>query len=488
MSIVDQFGSPITSKRFAHAASHNYFRGADLRNPDWGIGELIPQADRKTLSALSRRLVFNQGPAKEAIRQKASYSVGSAWAPIYFGADAEQGSEASSWLENVWYPLCDVRGNGHDWRELLEVVSKSMDRDGESFVLLTESRGGFPQLQIIPSYQVWNLRADKEVAKGRYRGLRIDDGVIFNKRGRPVAYRVNETEDGKNFKDMSARDLIHVYDCDFPEQTRGYPAFSHSLDDMKNSMTSTELETLRQNLISSLYLVEKSPHGPDPDDPAWVGEIDTSTTEGVLYEQIAPGIRHISGDQELDVIKHENPGSIWNDFQDRILRASIVGIGWCYSLVWKSPGQGTAERAEIVRARKAIEARQKRLRYLAKRAITYALAKAGANPRYDIEAPGDMLKWTFSLPEKLSVDDGREQRALREAVEKGLCSEQEYQAFKGKDYEQHCREQAISKVTRTKVARQVSATNSEGVEVSPEELGLHERIEPNTLITTDEPE
>ncbi len=192
--------------------------------------------------------------------------------------------------------------------------------------------------------------------------------------------------------------------------------------------------------------------------------------------------RHISADQDIDVVKHENPGAIWSDFQDRILRAAIVGIGWSYSLVWKSPGQGTAERAEVVRARKAVEARQKRLLYVAKRAATYALAKAAESGRYDVTLPGNMLKWTFSLPERLSVDDGREARAMREAVEKGLCSEQEYQAFKGRDYENHVREQALAKVTRAKVAREVSETNDQGVSVSPDELGLHQEIAPDRLM------
>ena len=25
------------------------------------------------------------------------------------------GEQAASWLENVWFPVCDFRGSGHDW-------------------------------------------------------------------------------------------------------------------------------------------------------------------------------------------------------------------------------------------------------------------------------------------------------------------------------------------------------------------------------------
>jgi hypothetical protein len=94
-------------------------------SPNKGVNELIPMSDRRTLAALSRRLVFNFGPAKEAIRQKASYSVGCAWMPSYGGSDVEVGTEAASWLENVWYPVCDIAGNGSDWHEFLELVSKN---------------------------------------------------------------------------------------------------------------------------------------------------------------------------------------------------------------------------------------------------------------------------------------------------------------------------------------------------------------------------
>jgi len=477
MAILDQFGNPAGNTRFARAASRNPFRGVQFGNQDKSINELIPSRDRKTLATLSRRLVFNQGPPKEAIRQKASYSVGKAWMPIYHGSDSAVGEEAVSWLQNVWYPVCDVRGNGHDWREFLEVVSKCVDRDGESFVLLTESKSGFPRLQHVPSHQVFSDSSETVVNKGPYRGLKIDDGVIYNKQGASVAYRVNADNSGKSFKDISARDLCHVYESDFPEQRRGYPAFSHALDDLKNSMTSTELETVRQNLISSMFLVERSPNGPDPDDPAWISDIDTTNKEAVLYEQIAPGIRHIGSEDGsgFEVVEHKNPGDTWSSFNDRLLKSAVVGCGWAYSMVWASPGQGTAERAEIMRARKAIESRQKRLLYFAKKAITYAIAKASEGG-FGVTAPGNMLKWSFSMPERLSVDDGREARSLREAVEKGLCSEQEYQSFKGKEYEEHLRDQAMAKVARAKVAREVSETNAEGINIRPEELGAHDIV------------
>lgn len=470
MAILDQFGNACRPTRFAHGASRNGYRGALWSPRNAGVDDLIPASDRKTLAALSRRLVFNQGPAKEAIRQKASYSVGCAWMPVYSGADSDAGAAAVSWLSDVWYPICDVRGGGHDWHEFLEVTSKCMDRDGESFVMLVRGDDGFPLIQHVPSYLVGSQMSVETVKGGRFDGAEICDGIISDRSGRTIGYRVNTDEHGTEWTDVPASELIHVFDSDFPEQKRGYPAFSHALDDMKNSLSSTELETIRQNIISSIFLVEKTENEADMGDPAWTPHIDTTNEKASLSENLAPGIRHIRTSDDIQVVKHENPGDVWESFQDRLLRSAIIGMGWSFSMVWKSPGQGTAERADVVRARKAVEARQKRLRYVAKRAVTWAVAVGDAE-NLGVTAPASMLRWSFNLPERLTVDDGREARSLQEGVNNGTISESEFQAFKGKSYEQHVREQANDKVTRYRVAREVTASNSEGVSIDPEELG-----------------
>jgi capsid protein len=393
--------------------------------------------------------------------------------PSYGGSDVEVGTEAASWLENVWYPVCDIAGNGSDWHEFLELVSKNMDRDGESFVMLTQSDSGFPHVQHIPAHMVWSKADLKRVDGGPYNGLKIEDGVITNTAGRAVAYRVNKDDQGKEFDDISARDLIHVFDRDFSEQQRGYPAFSHALDGIKNSMSSQELETIRQNLISSIFLVERT-DAIDSEDPAWDASVNTTNQDGLFTETNEPGVRHIQSNESLELIKHEVPGDVWESFQDRIIRDSIVGIGWAYSLIWKSPGQGTAERAEVVRARKAVESRQKKLRHVAYRAITYAVGVASSQSRRTIQLPGNMLKWSFNKPERLTVDDGRESRALLEAVEKGFLSAKDYHAFRGKSEEDHLRDQANSLVLKAKVAREVSESNQEGIAINPEDLGAAE--------------
>lgn len=478
--VLDQYGSPVTAPRkWAHGATRNLYRGPSYRNRDAGVDDLIPSHDRKTLAALSRRMVFNQGPAKEALRQKASYSVGCAWLPTYHGSDTDAGREAAEWLVNVWFPVCDSSGVS-DWWEFLELVSRCMDRDGEAFVLLTgrmdeNERVEFPLVQLVPNYLVMSYPNTETVESGNYFGLPIEDGVITNASGRAVAYRVYKSvqayseapEDADSFQDISARDLIHVFDREYPEQRRGFPAFSHALEQMKNGMNSRDLEIITQNIVSSIFLLDKG-EPPSPNEPGYEASAPSAEGEAVMVESVAPGVRYVSGDAELEALKHDRPGDIWESFQDRLWREAIVGIGWAYELVWKANGQGTADRAAVVRARKAIESRQKKLKRVATRAATYALAVGDQNEALTVTAPGNMLKWGFTVPERLSVDDGRESRMMLEALRDRQISTSEYQSFRGRTAKQHQYELAMDQVSANEVAEEVSAAS--GVEIDPSTL------------------
>jgi len=476
MAVVDQFGRPVTIARtFAHAADQNRSRGPQFYDRNASIEELIPRHDRNALVGLSKRLFTNMGaPMRAAIAQKADYSVGSAWIPIYGGKDKEVGDEVCSWLKNVWFPMCDVRGGGHDWHRLLKLTSTGLDREGEVFVMLTTDRSGeFPRLQQVPSYLVRSA-FNGPVKMGPYKGLRIHDGVIYNAQNAAVAYRVYS--DQTNFKDISARDLIHDFDPTYQEQGRGLPAFTHALDDMKMMLQSTEYERIKQQVISSILLVEKNElGGPDYTDPAVAISTNASDGTGIAQETYGPAVHYFksNSDNGLEAITHNSPGDVWESFHDRMIRSALAPL-WSYSLVWKAQGQGTAERSEVLKARRFVAARIKSLKYIARRASTYAVGVAVAAGR--IPQPGNMRAFDFTEPPRLTVDDGREAKAMTESHAAGHINETEIQGHKGKAVEDHYRERAVEEA-RKQIIRQEVETEY-GVEIGPEAMGNSSKIEP----------
>ena len=173
-----------------------------------------------------------------------------------------------------------------------------------------------------------------------------------------------------------------------------------------------------------------------------------------------------------------------------MIREAVIGVGWSYSLVWKPTGQGTAERGEIIRARRAIEARQKLLDYLAKRTTTYAIAygiEKGDVPR--LNAP---LSWRFTKPPRLSVDDGRESKAMAEGFRLGSINLGTILEAEGKTEEQHLKDR-IATLKRQKIAVMEANKELEALGAAPIEsreivmLTANEMSQTNQQTSTNEP-
>ncbi len=455
-TILDQYGRP-AGERFARAVNRDTSRGLVFNRRDESIRKLIPACDRRALAALSRKVVFNTGPAKAAITQKAQLTVGESFMPRYHGSDADAGLEAMDWLEDVYFSEFDYI-DARRWRPFWETISKAIDRDGEAFLLKTIRPGdGRHAITAIPAYRI---RSDSPtyIMGGQNDGARLDDGVGYDAAGRVVFYRVYTSE--TDFEDIPADRFIHIYDQDFTEQRRGYPAFSHALSDILQGLQSKELEVLRQIIVSNILLVNKGMRAPQATDAGFEGVVNSSTGQEMTREQVAPGIWYLQGGEEKEVVQQKTPGDIWENFQDRLWREAVIGGGWAYSLVWKSPGQGTAERAEVVRARLSVRNRFRTLSEAAIQVITWGLADPRA-PRVE------SMRWSVTRPARLTVDDGREERADLEKVKTGAMSEEEFQANRGKSLREHMAERARALQTAKEVAAEMSTPDRQ---IRPEEL------------------
>lgn len=483
-SILNEFGQPF---KLAHAADRSQRRGPQYVNRLDDIDRLIPAGDRRTLASLSARLYVNIGVLKACVDQKADYSVGEAWLPSYVGStDMDDGKAIAKFLQSVFLPQCDVRGGIFDWWKMLELCSIAIDRDGDVFLMMVRGQDGFPRIQIIPSHRVYSMPHQTVVDGGPWSGYAIRDGVIYYASGRAAAYRVNFGKNGKeDFKDIPASDIIHLFDPTFSEAGRGLPAFTHALEDLKTCLASTEDERIRQMIISRLHLTVFNETGtPDLDDP--MNTLD-GTTAGEPAEfttrQFPGGIMYLpaDGNQRIEAIKHENPGPIWEAFQDRLIRQAVVGAGWSLSLVWKPTGQGTAERAEIVKARRAIVKRQGLLFYAARRITAWAYAVFREGKRVpELDFP---TAWDFSRPPRLSVDDGRESkmeldelitgsRNLSEVLEARGLTEEEFE-------EKRARSVWMRKYKAKSIAEELNAKYGANIEIEDREMFMQTPNEPS---------
>ena len=475
MAILNEWGQPYSApNRYAHAAERNRSRGVVYQDRTGDIDKLIPANDARSIRSLSSRLYTNVGVIKGAVDQKADYSVGDAWLPTYSGeSDFKDGKQISTFLRKVWFPNCNVKGGVFDWHKMLELASIAIDRAGDEFWLKIIGKDGFPRIQVIPAHRVGSAGDHEKVSEGKFKGYRISDGIILNVEGRAVGYRILTGDRMDIPVDVDAANVIHLFDPDFSEQNRGVPKFTHALQDIAACLASTEDERIRQQLISRLHLtIFNETGGPDPDDPmnSVVSVTNPDGTDGKRMVQAVPGgiVYHQAGSGEkMEQVKHEGPGSMWEDFQDRMIRMSLSPC-WSYS-IWKGSGQGTDARAEVVKCRRFVTKRIRDLRRPALSAIAWAYSvfqKANRVPLLD-----HPFSWEFSKPPRLSVDDGRESKMEVEEWRAGLRNTDEILEARGLTTGEHDERRARIIGNRKVVARRVSEelSKSSGYEITIED-------------------
>lgn len=487
MPILDAAGRPAEHQTKLIAASDRYSRATPW-TPDFtrDLDDLFTQTDWRATVSQSRVIFSNFGAPRGAIFQRAEGTVGRAWEPEFKGKDQEFGAAAKDWLTS-WFNVCDIAGSLFPFKQGIRLSSIALDRDGDIFVLLTETKGGYPQIQYIPAHRVGTRPSsarDHVLLVSKYRGNKIVNGVVTNKAGSPIAYCVLG-DDASRDEYISTRDMVHIADCNWHNQTRGIPCLSHAIREMRQAKTSAEWELMAQLMVSSHALIEYNETGGiDLDDPSVSLTGNIGDDDRLAVQSYSGGmVRHFKSNSgsKLESIDHSRPGDMWESFQDRIIREALAGIPWPMELVWKSENvTGTSIRNIQARARASVEMRQDVLRKPAQRIIAWAVAKAiklGLLPSSD-----DWWRWDFTMPPKLSIDPKNDSRQQIEEYKLGAQNMTQLLQERGKTYSEHIRERCMEVVERKIIKEEFEAKY--GVEIDPRELQM---LTPNDM-PQEEPE
>ena len=478
MALLDQYGRTIAYKA-ARAAQQNTHRPWEpVEKKD--IADLVPAYDRKTLVSHARRIYLNFGPIKKAINDRSMYAVGRAFVPKFIGDAPEFAKVATNWLLDSFYAIGDVRGGMHDFKTNLFTWSSSIDVDGEAFILLTETKTGYPQYQGIPSHRI---ATPHDVSEGdKVDGGEIRDGIVYHKSGEAKSYAFCD-KDGKLIQYLPAQNVIHLYDPEWMAQGRGLSGLTHCINDCRDIIQSVEWERLNMLQMSSMTMVEHNEHGgPDPDDPFTALSQNQGSDSGITVQSLDGGtVRYFRANSggKIECVTNDRPGNPFNEFHSKLLRSAYAGLGWPYAFYeGHGTGGGTAQRTEIAMAQKAIEDRQDILFYAAKRIVGYAIAKA--QKRGDLPQSTDWWKWKFSTPPKLTIDDGRVLKELDGLWKIGGINMREIVEMRGKTLEEHFEERAAEVALRKLAAK--AAADKYGVEIDEREMSM---LTPNEQPDTD---
>jgi hypothetical protein len=385
----------------------------------------VPQYDWQRLLSFGRQLYANLGEVRGPVIEKAMYSVGNAWIPQFYGEDKKWGDLAENWLIEH-FKICDVRGEPYDFASDLFLASIAIDRDGDVGLAFVDNGDGYPHQQWIPAHRIGG--DEEPITEGSYRGLNLCNGVIFNEFGRAVGYRV--WKEGVNYygnpksdeyTDISARDMMLVYQPEWHDSGRGITAFAHAIRKIFDIDDIHAYQLIGLKHEASVSLIEHNEKGQYDPGKKWLTERDGISISGLRVEDIEPGVRyfHANSGEKLEAFTSERPGDKGPAFLELILRGAYQGVNWPYEFTRDASKIGGANVRQIIdKVKRSVDLRQGVLGKPATRYTGYAISKAikiGLLPR----SP-EWWKWDFQMPEEATVDLGRESQQDRENYKLGM--------------------------------------------------------------------
>lgn len=458
------------------------------------IAELMVENRQKMLLGDSRYIYQSFSTVSGAVKQKANYVYGNAWKLKSYSQNKEFAAAVEQDFMRIDRQL-DTRGAGFSFSKSAWLGSKTIDVDGDYFILLTENPNtGMPKLQYLEAHRVGSFeqQGEQHVKAGRYKGMRIFAGVIVDEYMQPIAYRVKDESTKDGYRDVNANSIIHVTDMEWFSQSRGQPTIAAAILDWYDLAETRDAEKIAEKVNSSLTLIESNEAGradmgnnivnPQPGSD---GRLQTQLFDSGL-------IRYIKNGGSLSAHQSNRPSDQWLNFTKLVESSAFYALGWRREMLDSSSVGGAGVRGFSADINKSIFNRCEVLKTGMQRAAMYVISKRAKQGIYDL--PDDWYKVGFSKPAQFTVDEGRVRAADIADLRAGLMTEDQIVEARGIDYEDMVRKRAANIVLKKKIAEEnglnptelgTTAMPGDPVELVIEETGEDENIVTDADANTD---
>ena len=289
------------------------------------------------------------------------------------GISEQFAAELDAAIEKVftrWCPYSDPTA-AVDFTAQLQQIQRSWDVHGEAFVEFTNSSNSVDKeiplaVRVIPPTMV-------ETPPSMAGNPRVRMGIEYDAKGRRIAFWVRHAEPGDNktfveqwrrvparFSNGNVR-VVHLFDQQFPRQSRGWPLVAPVLGVFKDIKDLNEAAITREQIISCFAVfISGESDGLTRASNAAV----ESDSNGRLIEEVSPGqvIRHRPG-EEVKFANPQTPQSNFEPFIKMHQHLAAAGVQWPVS--WLTGDYRnfnySAGRLEAIAGVETIRVRQQRL-------------------------------------------------------------------------------------------------------------------------------
>ena len=457
MNIFERIKNLVAPNKVSPSANMEGYRrqrlieGGVWAQPYWqnhtqGISKELNVAEWRRVNSAARKLYWNNGMVNAAIDQKSMLTVGMAMRPIFVGQNREWGKRAEAALLD-WFQISYI--DGKSWWEGLRLESIAIDREGDLLTILTTT-SNYPQLQQVPWHQIGSRVDDGVLQTGRYKGLKIYNGVILSKNNRAIAYRVlGEKEDGSEDRDIPSQSCMLTMDPREVDQVRGISAFAPAIRDLLSLKDLGDDIQSASRMAAKIGLLITNQQGmADPMEAfTQIGmEGTTSCNQGLKLTPMQGGrIEYLTANtgESIDQIDAKIPNESQDRLQERLIRNALLAAQWPPEFGWDmSKLGGATARIVLEQVNRITSERHAYLSAFCKRRCAFAISKfveTGILPPYQGEdaSRGGAYQFRFTEPARLTADAGYANRDAIDAYRAGMRSMTDILASGSKTLEEH---------------------------------------------------
>lgn len=339
--------------------------------------DLLP--DLRILREKSRSLVRDDAHAAASIRVLVENVVGCGLRPQAAARPEDTGltqAQCDDWnasVERLWNDWalrsCDANRIG-DFDELTRLVYRTRLVDGEALAHRVVRDG----------VAAWELVDVDRLDDPQQVQTNIRMGVELGAFGDPIAYWITPTHPNdlrflrtaaNNWPERYVRfmdgwpNVLHVYRRDRPGQSRGVPAITAAMPLFEHLHHYLDSEIIAARANANVAMVIKRPvDRSDPDLAAALGDLGPNSdgSSNVVYHQtVEPGtIEYLNEGEEMQSFMPNRPGTSFDPFVTRVLRAIAGALGLPYEMVVKDFGSMnySSARVALLESRRGFESEQ----------------------------------------------------------------------------------------------------------------------------------
>lgn len=417
----------------------------------------LTESTRREMMRLSRWLAKNSGLYRQLTKDTAIYSVGEGITMQANGGDFEW----QSIVEAEWEQECDnpeVTGR-FSMLECQYIICELLDTDGEVFVIKAK-RNGQPKFQLIEAHRV-------ETPPSMYNDRNVNDGIRFDKIGKPLKYYVKQT-DG-SFTEVPAASVLHIYEPTHPSASRGYPPHQHAINNLRDEMDLLSMEKVAAKDNSRISRILKTTD-PSPD----MGDVGLGTptnggqTDVVNLNRVLGGVTAVLQPHE-QLVSHQSarPTTAFTGFIDHLRRDSVMGSVPYEFLVDPTRAGGGAARLVTAKAGRYFARRQN---IIIKRFLNeYFKYWCGTKiSKGEIPNAKNWWKVDWMVTKSVTLDAARDAANERADIEMGRVPLEDDFAARGYQFEKTMRKRAKNFMFVKRLAEETKVPEDKLFRFSPQ--------------------